>query len=141
MTGIKTRKSQESEVIPQISISDNKHLWIFLKQTLWSDRKAKGIITGQSGSEMKVFYTQTHCFKKKKYTFLMTSFPFRKVWIFLLLLLFIFLFREWRRLEGKSSSINMKIFHKAMSHDSLILISNAAAPGIYRVHSPFNSRF
>lgn len=65
MTGIKTKRSQESEVIPQISISAIKHLRLFLKQMFWSERKAKSIITGQSGSEMNVSYTQTHCFKKK----------------------------------------------------------------------------
>lgn len=57
----------------------------------WSERKAESIITGQSGSEMKVSYSQTRRLKKKN------EYTFSKKFGFF----FIFIFGEWRRVEGK----------------------------------------
>lgn len=102
----------------------------------YSDRKAKVIITGQSRSEMNVSRSQTHCFNKKKTQ--------RIHFLDDILLLqeravlnFLFFWTGGRQ-RAKSSSINTNIFDKATSRDSSNSISNAAAPGVYRVHTPFN---
>lgn len=77
-TGIKPRKSQESEVIPQNSISDNRHLKTSLSQLFWPERKAMSRLTGQPGSEIKVSFTHRHLLLLSNILLLQNTWAFKE---------------------------------------------------------------